>query len=338
MTQRPPWAGRATSIGSLPHTDTRKAIDTVLDATPELPAAPQLPRRSPREGMIPQAVDGVPGTMTDAGGKLSVDVRRLDPEADLPVSFATPAWAGLRGFVDRVAKRPGPLKFQLTGPATLALALIAAGTPPGLAVSVGRRAAVARIRALREYLDARLEKAAISVFLDEPGLVKVLRPELHLDDDELTALLRESVEAFGKTIVTGMHCCGDTEWKPLYASGISIASMNARQAMTLGAKETTAFLEGGGSIAWGAVPSDGPLVDDDDLLWRELTAAWHDLGRRGVDVDLLQHHALVTPVCGLVGIGPRHARNALKMSARLAERLPHHTADLETGGAGNVQS
>src|SRR3954466_556543 len=44
--------GVATAIGSLPHTDAVQAAELVLGAHPELPCAPQLPARSPREGML----------------------------------------------------------------------------------------------------------------------------------------------------------------------------------------------------------------------------------------------------------------------------------------------
>src|SRR4051812_48683074 len=44
--------GVATAIGSLPHVDAVRAAELVLDALPELPCAPQLPTRSPREGML----------------------------------------------------------------------------------------------------------------------------------------------------------------------------------------------------------------------------------------------------------------------------------------------
>ena len=53
--------GLATSIGSLPHYDPGEAVDFILQSQPHLPAAPSLPARSRREGMIPQAVWGVAG-------------------------------------------------------------------------------------------------------------------------------------------------------------------------------------------------------------------------------------------------------------------------------------
>ena len=44
----------ATAIGSLPHRDAGAAAALVLRCLPELPAAPQLPMRTPREGVVAQ--------------------------------------------------------------------------------------------------------------------------------------------------------------------------------------------------------------------------------------------------------------------------------------------
>ena len=50
--------GLSTSIGSLPHYDPSEAVDFVLRHQHRLPAAPSLPARSRREGMIAQAAHG----------------------------------------------------------------------------------------------------------------------------------------------------------------------------------------------------------------------------------------------------------------------------------------
>ena len=43
-----------TGIGSLPHTDAGQAMEFVAKTTPRAPYWPQLPRRTPNEGMIRQ--------------------------------------------------------------------------------------------------------------------------------------------------------------------------------------------------------------------------------------------------------------------------------------------
>ena len=77
-------AGAVTSIGSLPHRDADSAAAFVLRHHPGLPAAPQLPRRSPLEGMVAQAARGIEGVRVAPDGSIHVDPAGLDPSA--PVS------------------------------------------------------------------------------------------------------------------------------------------------------------------------------------------------------------------------------------------------------------
>ena len=118
--------GLATGIGSLPHTDPVEAADVVLRLLPELPAAPQLPERDPREGMLAQWLGALPEVTVAADGSYEV----------LGASDATPechfdlvAHGGLHAFLDRAAAGPQPerIKVQLTGPLTLGSALEAQG-------------------------------------------------------------------------------------------------------------------------------------------------------------------------------------------------------------------
>src|SRR5437588_3951077 len=117
-----------TSIGSLPHHDPDEAASFVLGYHPDLPAAPELPRRSPREGMVPKAAIAVPGVQVDDEGGLVADAEAVEAarEAGVPggADLDPVGDAGLLRFLDAVAGRTAPVKVQLTGPVTLALALV----------------------------------------------------------------------------------------------------------------------------------------------------------------------------------------------------------------------
>ena len=64
-----------------------------------------------------------------------------------------------------------------------------------------------------------------------------------------------------------------------------------------------AFLDNGGWIAWGAVPTTGPIGSTPERLWQHLSTEWCDLTRAGCDPVLLREQALITPACGLAGHG-----------------------------------
>src|SRR5947209_20060523 len=105
--------GVATSIGSLPHTDPDAAASVVLDRHPDLPAAPQLPARSAREGMIAQGAGGIPGVAVLDDGTLRVDVDALEAGlsegAPIDGSLRPPADGGMLCFLDHIAGRTAPV-------------------------------------------------------------------------------------------------------------------------------------------------------------------------------------------------------------------------------------
>ena len=143
-------AGASTGVGSLPHRDARVAADFSLREH-EIAVVPSLPKRSPAEGMIAQAVVGVPGVSLVQYGSISVDVDRLDPSADVVTDLAADAFVGFRVFLDVAAERGvagRPVKWQFVGPVTLGVALVRAGVPAPLAFDVAGRAVQSHVRAL----------------------------------------------------------------------------------------------------------------------------------------------------------------------------------------------
>src|ERR1700730_16772771 len=113
-------AGMATAIGSLPHRDADVAASLVLRCLPDLPAAPQLPHRTPLEGMIAQWASAVPGVVVHADGTISLgECNEIDAAAPLDPVFTRDAHGSLLTFLDVAAAQAPPLrrvKMQMTGP------------------------------------------------------------------------------------------------------------------------------------------------------------------------------------------------------------------------------
>lgn len=311
-------SGAASAIGSLPHTDPRAAAELACRAHPLLPAAPELPHHDPRDLMIARAAAGIRGVTVGDDGTLRVDPGALDPAA--PVDTSAPAGAGTLAFLDAVASRRAPIKLQLTGPVTLGLALVHEGVPGPLAFDVASAAVRARAGALTALAAARAPDAPLVVFLDEPGLTAAGHPGFPLDPEPVTDLLSGALAAI-EPAVTGVHCCGATDWRLPIHAGAQIVSLPLGPAVIEDASTLAAFLERGGWIAWGVVPTTGPIGTDTDLLWRRLTGIWCDLTRAGCDPLLLRRHSLVTPVCGLANHGRSQAELVLRLTSDVAERV-----------------
>lgn len=313
--------GSATAIGSLPHHDPVDAAGFVLERLPALPAAPSLPNRSPAEGMLGQAVSGVPGVHVDADGRLVVDVERLDPAGVPEPDLDGDSFAGLRAFLHAVHGRRDPVKVQLTGPVTLGLALHRAGAPVETAFAVAGAATRSLSSALLARTAAAAPHATPVVFFDEPGLVALPRAGFPLPLDDAIDLLSGALAAVERVAITGVHCCGATDWGAVVRSGPAVLSLPVATASARAAGTLAGHLDRGGWIAWGAVPTDGPLGTSADLLWRRLGTLWCELVEAGCDPVRLRAQALVTPACGLAGHGRSQADRVLGLTRNLAARI-----------------
>lgn len=317
----PAGIGTPTGVGSLPHEDPTAAVDFVLRALPELPAAPSLTRRDPREAMLGQAAWGILGVDVRGDGTLAVDPARLDPEAPLGDPGLTGApFTTLQTFLSAIAGRTAAVKVQATGPVTLARALVAAGTDPVLAVAVAGPAVRARAAALVHAVAVVAPEAPLVAVLDEPGLVGGPPEELG-HPDAVVDLVSSALAVWEDRAVTGIHCCGPTDWKTLLQAGPRILSAPVGAALLPGAGALAAFLERDGWVAWGAVPTDRPLGDSASHWWRALAAQWCELVQAGCDPVRIRRQALVTPACGLALHHLPQAERVLDLSRAVGLRI-----------------
>lgn len=323
-------AGLATGVGSLPHCDPGEAVEFVLRHSPRLPYAPTLPARSRREGMIAQAAAGVAGVSVAADGSLSLDLPAVDPEAPLAEDcFAGDAFVGLRAFLSAVADGTGPLKVSLTGPVTLGMGLHAAGLEPDLAFRVAGAVVRRRAVALVDLVVERVPQADVVVFLDEPSLVGVTRPGFPLAPVAAVDLVSGALAAIEARATTGLHCCGPADWRLVLQAGPQLLSAPVDGGLEASAGTVADFLDRGGWIAWGAVPTDRPVGSTIERPWRQLTDVWAVLVEGGCDPFRLRRQSMITPACGLVQHGVPQAEQVMAFTSRMAARLHEQAVGMQ---------
>ena len=315
--------GLGTSIGTLPHRDPVAAIQFVLANQPRLPALPLLPNWSPLERRVPQAASGIPGVTVLADGSLSIVKGDLEVGAGfVDPAFAGPAYRVLHHFLDALATVEGPAKFQIAGPVTLGLALRAAGLAGPVAFALAGEVVCSRIQALLALVQARCPGIRPVVFIDEPGLRSLGEAGFPLGSEkalDLVSAALAAVESGGGT--NALRCGGQADWAMVLAAGPQILALPASAAVLDVAGTLGRFLDSGGWVAWGAVPTEGPLGDGVNLLWRHLSGLWCNLVQAGVDPIKLRTQALLTPVAGLGRHDEAQAAALLGLVDRLAERL-----------------
>jgi len=319
--------GAVTGIGSLPYANTDEAVQCVLRYSPLLPAAPQLPQRDPAESMLSQGVAGIPGVSVDADGRVVIADARAVPSPDhiedvLDPTFEPAVWGGLLAFLEAVADRSRRrVKLQLTGPLTLGLAFVEAGMPASAAFRLAAGAVRGRGRALVQLLDEWAPGTPAVVFLDEPGLVALDQPGFPVATEEAIDLLSSALASLGDSVLTGVHCCGATDWRVATLAGPDVLSLPIDGGVAGDPSALTPFLERGGWVAWGVVPTHRPIGEKPEVLWRRLVDVWCELTRGGCDPVLLRRQALVTPECGLAHHDPAQAVAVFELAAEVGGRI-----------------
>lgn len=315
--------GSATGIGSLPCVDPDRAADLVLRVHHDLPAIPQL--ATPAEGVVAQWASALPEVTVTPRGTLVLDPAAVD--ADIAPTFDTTHHAGLLGFLDAAAVWPEPVtrvKAQVVGPLTLGTALVHAGMDMSEAFARAQVAVEKWIRALEALLARRLRGARPLLFLDEPALVLWRRDEAPIEREAAIDHLSGALAA--SSVETGVHICGDGDVRLAFEAGPTVLGLPVSTDLVADVGSLVRHLDAGGWVAWGAVPTDRPVGESADPLWRHLVNLWCELTRRGCDPLRLRNQAVITPACGLATHGMSQAERALRLAAEMADRVAAQTA------------
>ncbi|MFH1003828.1 MAG: methionine synthase [Chloroflexota bacterium] len=328
-----------TMIGSLPHTDPREACSLVRRFLGDIPAWPQLPRLSPKENMYLQYSQGFPGAVV-SGDRVYVDRSRdltapleqlyrayLENDADkYPVS---PEYAaGLHYCLGLDNLDPLAVKGQLTGPITWGLTVT---DNEGRAILYDDVLGDAVPRFLRlkaawqEKALGKISKKTI-IFIDEPYLAAYGSTAT---GSLSVAKVREALEEVfgGISGLKGVHCCGNTDWSVLLGTSTDIISFDAynyARSLSLYPAEVKGFLEKGGTIAWGIVPTEAEALAGETVasLKDRLEEAMVPFTRNGLPFRQLVAQGLLTPGCGLASLPtPEAAARALELLAGLSDKM-----------------
>jgi hypothetical protein len=319
-------SGIATAIGSLPHRDASAAAALVLRCLPELPAAPELPMRTPLEGVVAQWARAIAGVEIQPDGSLA-QASELDARVEIDAVFDADAHGGLLTFLEVAAAQPKPprrVKVQCAGPLTIGVALIEIGVEPEVAFAVGARAARAWAVALEALVAARLPRAALVLCFDEPALVHWRAGTAPLDREIATDILSTALAA--PACLTAVHVCGRGDLRLALDAGPRLVHFDIDMLDLDDAVSLSRFLEGGGWVVWGAIPTHRPVGEQAAPLWKALLDVWCELTRRGCDPTRLRSQALIAPACGLAGHGASQAERAMLLAREIGGRVHDHGA------------
>jgi methionine synthase II (cobalamin-independent) len=273
--------------------------------------------RTPLEGIVAQWARALPEVTIERDG--SVVVGGVTNESAV-ATFDLEAHGGLLAFLDAAAgdRRPPRVKVQIAGPLTLGVALLRSGLPVEQAFRRGGEAARAWAIATEDLVEERLPGSALVLFFDEPALVAWQRDDAPLEHEAAIDVLSGALAA--PVCPTGVHVCGAGNRRLALEAGPQVLGVEVGSDLVDDADVLARHLDADGWIAWGAVPTDRPVGESVDPLWRALVAVWCELTRRGCDPVRLRTQSVVTPACGLAGHGQSQAERTLRLARELADR------------------
>jgi len=342
--------GRPLLIGSLPLSDHARATELVLAHTPEIPLWVQLPS-NPKEGMIDQFLPGFPG-LVEGEEKSWIDVTSdAFPDEMLafyeayltvsegggdieesPFAISKERAKGFFTLADMAQTlSPLALKGQVTGPITF-----------GTAVKDQDDRAIFYDDQLRDIMVKHLTMNAAwqarmlgktgtlpIVFFDEPALAGFgTSAYLTITEEDVISALNEMADAVHKEGgLAGVHVCANTQWTLLFDAAIDIISFDAYSyfdKFILFDAPLKTFLNKGGIIAWGIVPT-GEKADIEketvESLYERWDAQMRTLEAMGFQRKALIDATLITPSCGTGSLPLELAKKVLALTQGLSERV-----------------
>jgi hypothetical protein len=325
-----------TAMAVMPHTDSSQALEAALSL--DIPFWPQLPRLSYYEDMYVQASEHFPGILLDLEKQtLSFSMEKFVAEFEETLArFDDPRYFDISHDYSTVyhqflsldlSQRPA-IRGQLEGPISFGLNVLDQDKRPILFDDTVRPFMFEFMaQRINVQLD-RLKKLNPNafMFIDEPGLQFLFSALSGYDSSAAS----KDMEAFIAMLQRpcGVHLCGNPDWDFLLNLELDILSMDTYlngEIFASYAGSIKRFLDRGGVLAWGIVPTNIEPFEKEsmDSLENLLEGVWDVLGARGLDKDYIISRSLISPAtCCLVNPdGEKTVEKAFKIVGRLSQRL-----------------
>lgn len=345
----------ATGIGSLPHNNVNSALDDIAKTFHNVSFWPQLPAFGREEDMLVQFTKGIPGLVHDKEEdryfidstseaffmdleELMIDYEtivegenftNLDKYGLLPDS--SKAFAP---WLDRIKnEQPLVLKGQITGPFTFSTTLTDSEKKCAFYDETLRETLikVLTLKALWQIVQFRkaCPKAEIIISLDEPSMSQYGSSAfLTVTKQDITSSINAVTEVIHKFDAHSfVHCCGNTDWTLVTSSNVDILNFDAyNYADTLGLyiDDLIKFIDKGGFIAWGLIPTLDPAqlqetnIDKLSDKFEEITTK---LSEKALDKKKVVSQSMITPSCGMSLLTIEQAQRAINLTVDLAKVL-----------------
>ncbi len=329
---------QTTGIGSVPGMNAAAACGMVLDYF-DVPYWPQLPERSFKESM-PQFFEAFPGLVIN-GDKLCINPELFESQLETfyqrIVDFETQGIIegfaiseqyaqGLHAFLKFKERMRDvkAIKCQVIGPVSFGLNVVGRDGRPMMYDDIMRDALIRNLQMKVRYQEELLRTVSPNtmIFIDESSLDLIYSPYVGYDEAKARQDLQAILGAIGG--LKGVHCCTNTNWPFLLelVDVISFDAYNYSHRFVLHHEAIRSFLQKGGLIAWGIVPTAEDVFSEDAAsLMNRLESNFEYLAAKGIEYEDLLRKCLITPVCGLGTKSRRVTIRAFELTREISDGL-----------------
>lgn len=345
---------QALAIGSLPHKNLDEAMMLVKKDFKSIPFFPQLASINKNEDMIIQFLEGLPSFFSDNIEKFAFD---LEDEnflmaleeffTDYEEIISGSDFSKLEKYgisekfscafpeFEKIIKETSPdyAKGQIVGPFTLSTSLL---DKDGRCAVYDEtlRDIIVKLLSLKALWQIRHIKLANPntipiIFMDEPSVSQLgTSAYLTVSEDDVVQMLKEISDIIQSNGgISAIHCCGKCDWRIPIKAGVNIINFDAyafAQNLSVYSKDVERFLQSGGKIAWGIVPTlDSVALENitlDDLVLK-FKSSVNYLTKKGIDEKLILDNSLITSSCGAGSLSVELAQKAMDLVFELSKTL-----------------
>jgi methionine synthase II (cobalamin-independent) len=336
-----------THVGSVPY-PTANGLTERISGFLDVPAWPQLPRRSFRESMYVQYSPTLPAIYEDAVQE-KIYFNTKEDYTDTLEAFYTPVLAddveafallpeyanGFFAMLETLRRTNGGwAKGQVTGPVSFGLTVTDQDLRASLYTEMLDDVIVKNMAMNARWQIRQLKtvRPNVILFLDEPYLAAFGSAFISLSREQVVAYLDEvfdSIHAEGG--LSGVHCCANTDWSVLLGTKVDILNLDAYgfiENLALYPAELREFLDRGGSVCWGIVPNSGQIHSETaqglaERLRNGIRLIVGKAAARGVSItaDEFASRSLIAPACGLGSTSVEVADQVLEVLAETGNVL-----------------
>lgn len=344
---------QALAIGSLPHNTVESAMEVVKKDFSEIPFYPQLSNINRNEDMTIQFLEGLPSFLPSnesfeidtESEKFFEDLESFftdyeeiiaDTDTEILEKYAiSKEFSSTFPEFEKIIKNTKPqyAKAQIIGPFTLA-AMLTDQNGINAIFDETLREIVVKLLTLKVLWQIKHIKQANPttipiIFMDEPTLSQLgTSAYLTISEKDVVDMLAEISEIIHQNGgISAIHCCGKCDWTILIKAKVDIINFDAfafSEHLGLFAQEIDKFLQDGGKLAWGLVPTlDVEALKNITLadLIKGFGQGIKYLTNKGIDEKLIIDNSLITSSCGAGSLSVELAQKAMDLVFELSNEL-----------------